>query len=93
MSERYQHSETLYFASGDICLSAPLARTWKSPPAIGLIFRVHRFTLSLHSPVFRGMFALPEQPGVNETYDGVILVQMPDSAEDIEDLLDAFYYG
>lgn len=93
-SKGYQHSESLYFASGDICLSAPYAQALESSSsAYGLIFRVHRFTLSLHSPVFRDMFDLPEQPGANELYDDVALVQMPDSAEDVEALLYAFYYG
>ncbi|EIM82193.1 uncharacterized protein STEHIDRAFT_23738, partial [Stereum hirsutum FP-91666 SS1] len=87
------HSESLYFSSGDICLSAPYAQALESSSAYGLIFRVHRFTLSLHSPVFRDMFDLPEQPGANVMYDGVTLVQMPDSAEDIEALLYAFYHG
>lgn len=93
MSEGYQQSESLYFTSGDICLSAPLARALKSSMTTGLIFRVHRFTISLHSPVFRDMFALPEQPGVNATHDGITLVQMPDSAEELAELLNAFYYG
>lgn len=92
-SKGYQHSESIYFTDGDICLSAPYAQALESSPADGLIFRVHRFILSLHSPVFRDMFDLPEQPGANVLYDDVALVQMPDSAEDVEALLYAFYYG
>lgn len=100
MTEGYQRSKSLYFPTGDICLAAPMddsstarAGDTQSQPT-GLIFRVHRFTLSLHSPVFRDIFALPDGgTGVNETYDGVVLVHMPDSAEDLEQLVEAFYYG
>lgn len=97
----FQHHQRLYLADGNVCLSA----LWTSQPSlenqtaiqepsvIGTIFRVHQSILSIHSDIFRDMFSLPSTQGTNETYDGVPLVQMPDSAEDLEALLAALYYG
>lgn len=101
MSSAFEHHETLYFADGNICLSARPAATRldgdlnaEAQNSKILVFRVHQGVLSLHSPVFKDMLAFPEpQPGTNEVYDGVPLVQMPDSAEALESLINAFYHG
>lgn len=101
MSSAFEHHGFLYFADGNICLSArPTAAHLdgdsnpETEKAKILVFRVHQGVLSLHSPVFKDMLAFPEpQPGTNEVYDGVPLVQMPDTAEALESLLNAFYNG
>lgn len=103
----YKRHSTLYFPDGNICLSAELPRV--SPITLddssiaapddltkeptGLLFRVHRSVLSLHSHVFRDMFSMPDLSGSSEVYDGLALVRMPDSANDLESLLGAFYIG
>ncbi|KAH7924483.1 hypothetical protein BV22DRAFT_1035082 [Leucogyrophana mollusca] len=76
----------LYFADGNIVLSA-LTSEKK-----GTLFRIHKSVLSLHSPVFADMFALPEPPsGVNDAYDGVPLVHLHDDAIHVRELLQTFY--
>ena len=62
-------------------------------------FKVHRGQLARHSDVFRDMFALPplvtsthgSQSRLAESYDGVVHVQMPDSAEELTSFLTMFY--
>ncbi|KAI5119034.1 hypothetical protein M0805_001857 [Coniferiporia weirii] len=96
---------TLYFDDGNIVLSAvsnthnELLRAINNTPDGSdtsapqtLLFRVHRSILMENSDIFRDMLELPESPsGVNEKYDGVPVVQMPDSAKEIEDILKVFY--
>ena len=55
-----------------------------------LQFRVHSFMLAHHSPIFSDMFALPS-PSIADTYEGAPLVDMPDKAEDLADLLKVLY--
>lgn len=105
----YQRHSILYFVDGNVCLAAgnlSLAASNSSGQAVtpgqepeklaehtGTVFRVHQTVLSLHSPIFKDTFALRSPQGANETYDGVPLVQMPDSADDLESLLKAFSFG
>ena len=55
------------------------------------LFRVHRSILSYHSSIFEGLFSLPPAPGVNEEYDGVPMVKMPDTYEDLLYFLEVLY--
>lgn len=71
------------------------------------MFRVHKSVLSMHSPVFNDMFTLPDtcselvgrqaegvngtSGSVNETYEGVPVVELPDTVEQVEQLLSIFY--
>ncbi|GBE79345.1 hypothetical protein SCP_0205430 [Sparassis crispa] len=82
----FERHPTLYFKSGDIVLSAPTV----SEKVSGQLFRVHRFMLAHHSPVFADMFDVPPPPD-EEGYDGVPLVQMADAAEDFASLLSVLY--
>lgn len=106
--DTFQRHPVLYFADGNVCLSAThgLVAHVSSPtpstevnevhvPAqpLEIVFRVHQSVLSLHSPIFKDLFALPSPPEVNETYDKAQLVRMPDRADDLESLLKAFYFG
>lgn len=69
-----------------------------------VLFRVHKSILSKHSPVFEGMFALPEVasgpenagaenlPGsLDEMYEGAPVVELSDTEEQVEMLLGVFY--
>lgn len=82
-----QHHTRLYFPDGDVVLSAGDAGSKNA-----IILRVHRFMLSHHSPVFKDMFAFPAGPNINETYDGVPVVQMPDNPNDLASLIEVLYY-
>lgn len=77
----------LYFDDGDIILS-----TYATPTSRQL-FRVHRVFLSHYSEVFRGMFAVVSATNVEDTYEGLPLVKMPDddTAEAVASLLDVMY--
>lgn len=56
------------------------------------IFRIHKGVLALNSSVFAGMFTLPDAgPSVQDTYDGIPLVTLTDSVEDLEGLLSVLY--
>ncbi|TDL14522.1 hypothetical protein BD410DRAFT_694288, partial [Rickenella mellea] len=80
--------ETLYLPTGDLVLSA-----MSNLKDHGLVlFRVHKFMMAHHSSIFRDMFALPiPVEDCNESYEGVHMVHMPDSAEDLEGLLRVLY--
>ena len=79
-----RHS-TLYLADGDVVLAAPRSAT------VTVLFRVDKVYLARNSPVFRSMFTLPSDPGINEMYDGVPRVQLVDDADDLARLLAALY--
>ncbi|KAJ6584598.1 hypothetical protein B0H19DRAFT_1105694 [Mycena capillaripes] len=53
-------------------------------------FRVNRDILARHSPVFQDLFLLPQPPN-EETLEGCPIVQLSDSAVDVQLLLTAFY--
>ncbi|KAI5119035.1 hypothetical protein M0805_001858 [Coniferiporia weirii] len=96
---------TLYFADGNIVLSALSAPHSKLSCAVNIIpeasnlstpntllFRVHKSLLQENSVVFRDMLELGEASSeLDEKYDGVPMVQMPDTAEEVEDILKVFY--
>ena len=80
---------SLYYTDGDIILSAQAEA--ESPPIL-VLFRVDKLFLSRHSDVFRDMFAVAPSENVEEHYDGVPLVQMPqDKAEDLALLIEVIY--
>ncbi|OBZ79828.1 hypothetical protein A0H81_01512 [Grifola frondosa] len=85
------HHPTLYFNDGNVVLSA-LAQD-----GLRQHFRIHQSILCRHSPVLADMFMLPplmtsgSKDEIEEAYDGVPHVQMPDSAEDLASFLGVFY--
>ena len=89
-----QHHAKLYFDDGNVVFSAVSSVTGDRR-----YFRVHKSILSRHSPVLGDMFALPplvtsthgSQSRLAESYDGVVHVQMPDSAEELTSFLTMFY--
>ena len=78
---------TLYFEDGNVVLSAIETKTQRRR-----YFRVHRSVLCRHSLVLADLFTIPplrdesSSHAIVEVYDGVLHVQMPDSAEDLESL-------
>lgn len=93
------HHHDLYFSDGNIILSAIHRRvllfekTPRPPTVECILFRVHKSVLAKSSRVFSDMLAIPDNPHdtVNPLYDGVPIVAMPDSAEEIGSLLACFY--
>ncbi|KAI0778722.1 hypothetical protein BD413DRAFT_464683 [Trametes elegans] len=87
-SERHP---SLYYDDGTVVLSA-LAHDGERQH-----FRVHRSVLCRHSPVIADMFAIPpllaegSHTCIAEMYDGVVHVQMPDTAEELTSFLTMFY--
>ncbi|TDL15799.1 hypothetical protein BD410DRAFT_777707 [Rickenella mellea] len=81
--------KSLYFPDGDIVIKAQNHTGHRNK----VLFRVHKFMLSHHSPFFKDMLALPppveKQP--EDEIDGVQLVEMSDRAEDIASLLEVLY--
>lgn len=57
------------------------------------LFRVHKFIMAHHSPVFADMLSMPAPPDVtvNDIYEGVPLVALSDRASDLASLLNALY--
>lgn len=82
-TRRVMHTD-VHFPDGDIILEAHVKRTIGSPSGTwSVLFRVHKFLLSLHSPMFRDMFALPcptQHGGAAEDdkLDGCVIVHMAD---------------
>jgi hypothetical protein len=57
-----------------------------------MAFRVHRGVLSRKSALFKDLLSLP-QPDSEERWEGLPVVRLLDSAEDVTMLLDAIYNG
>lgn len=58
-----------------------------------LSFRLHRSVLSLHSEVFRSMFAFPSRPEDNEMMEGCPVIHLQDSGDDLVDFFALLYDG
>lgn len=101
-----KHTE-FYFDDGSIVLSAhstevslpgkELESSGSSRPKMPrpnasrkVVFRVHKSILRSASRVFANMFELSDG-SASDIHDGVPLVHMPDSAEDVEAMLDMLY--
>ncbi len=87
-----EHHPTLYFQNSDIALLAPRS----GPATMSWIFRVDKIYLFRSSPVFSDILAMPQpvdqsRDQMNELYDGVPLVRLPDPAEDVAALLTVLY--
>lgn len=87
---------SLYLDDGNIVLAARTEVGDPAVPARTVLFRVHKSVLKRQSSVFSDMLTLPEgtdgEAHTNSTMEGgVPIVSMPDSAEDIEALLEVLY--
>ncbi|KLO13577.1 hypothetical protein SCHPADRAFT_873836 [Schizopora paradoxa] len=83
-----ERHDTLYFSDGNVVLSATNADKSST-----ILFCIHRSSLTRRSEVFESMFTLPGAEGetTSEKYEDLPLVRMPDSAEEVEALLNAIY--
>ncbi|TDL26984.1 hypothetical protein BD410DRAFT_783106 [Rickenella mellea] len=71
---------TLWFEDGDIVLTTNVT-----------LFRVHRATLALHSPVFADMLSMPQPEGVETPLDDLPVVELSDKDAEFTHLLQYFY--
>lgn len=86
MSTTQERNTTHWLSDGNVILSAVTkdkART--------VLFRIRMSLLSDESEVFATLLALPQGEGNNQEdmYEGIPLVRLPDSAEQVEELLNA----
>ncbi|KAH8114945.1 hypothetical protein DFH11DRAFT_1508402 [Phellopilus nigrolimitatus] len=72
----------LYLPDGNFVLSA-------NQDVRIILFRVHKSICALHSEIFEGMLA--HDTYIAETYEEAPVVEMPDTAEQIEAMLEAMY--
>jgi len=83
-----EHHERHYISDGNVVLSAVSQDKTRT-----VVFRVHKSLLTEQSEVFESMFAVPQGDGESdghvESYEGLPLVHMPDTAEEVEELLNA----
>ncbi|KAH8111680.1 hypothetical protein DFH11DRAFT_1512673 [Phellopilus nigrolimitatus] len=68
--------------------SEPPASVPTPETARTVLFRVHKSICALHSEVFEGMF---QGSSALETFEGVPIVEMADSAEEVEAMVEAMY--
>jgi hypothetical protein len=73
------HSKTLWFEDGNLILEAEDTR-----------FRVYRGILVKHSAVFHDILSIP-QSSTQELFEGLPVIRVHDSSEDITYLLRALY--
>ena len=84
-SERIEKSTSIYHAHGDIAiLSLP------NDEGVITAFKIDKIYLSRNSAVFEGMVGLPSMEE-SEKFDGVPLVRLQDTAEQLGDFLEALY--
>ncbi|KAG9026467.1 hypothetical protein FRB95_008839 [Tulasnella sp. JGI-2019a] len=77
----YGKDSDYYFPDGNICISAEKA-----------LFRVHRGVLARHSIAFRELFGVPQPTHGFDSFEGVTVVNLPDTLSEIRTLL-KFVYG
>lgn len=79
--DRRARCANLWFEDGNVTLATN-----------SMLFRVHRGVLSLNSPVFADMFALPQPADSTESIDGAPVVYITgDDGEEMCNLLRAIY--
>lgn len=74
-----ERSATIWFDDGNLVLRTKMKQ-----------YRVYRGVLSARSSVFRDMLSIP-QPDSQETIDGCPVVDLADSAQDWDALLEVMY--
>lgn len=63
------------------------------PASHSWLFRVHKGVLAVHTGAFRDMFSLPGSGADNDLIDGLPVVYMRDTANDVANLLTVMYYS
>jgi len=83
-----EHHPKLWVSDGNVVLSAVSLDKTRT-----ILFRVHKSMLSDQSEVFASMFAMPQgqenEGNLMEMYEGLPLVRLPDSAEELDALVNA----
>jgi hypothetical protein len=79
MSDSLSSVETLWIEDGNLILEADTAR-----------FKVYRGVLVKYSSVFCEILSIP-QPSDQELFDGLPIVRLQDSSEDVTYFLNALY--
>lgn len=77
----YTKDLNYHFSDGNICVVAGQ-----------VVFRVHRDPLARQSTVFRDMFDVPPPPDAAESFEGAVVVKLPDALEQVQTLL-MFIHG
>ncbi|KAI0796264.1 hypothetical protein BC629DRAFT_1592496 [Irpex lacteus] len=81
LSPSYVHDAEYYLDDGNVVIAVQ-----------NTVFRVHRSVLSMHSDVFRDMFAV-SQATTAETLDGCPLIHLQEDARMFGKMIDTFYRG
>ncbi|KDQ62284.1 hypothetical protein JAAARDRAFT_203451, partial [Jaapia argillacea MUCL 33604] len=79
-------SDTIWFFDGNIVLQAT-----DEAEHTQHLFKCHKSILAKHSSIFDDVFGLPQSQESSEQFEGVPLVRLPDSADDLRDLLELLY--
>lgn len=86
--------ESFYAAGGDVVLLASKSKDNDSVNSGYVAFRLDTSTLSLWSMPFSEMIrSTIQSTNSDEKYDGAAAIFMPDSASDVESLLNALLHG
>lgn len=85
--EEFVHDTELWLSDGNVILVT--AKETSDDKAYNA-FRCHKSMLAKHSPVFHDMLSLP-QSAEDEEYEGVPVVRLPDSTDDVRGLLKILY--
>lgn len=80
------HDARFYLVDGDLAIcSGP------SPDGQATVFRIHKAVMAYNSPIFHGMLDMPGDPVGQEMHDGVPIVRVTDTADEVHALLAALY--
>ncbi|KAI0048871.1 hypothetical protein FA95DRAFT_1461452, partial [Auriscalpium vulgare] len=79
----------LWLADGNIVIRGPPEGT----PPTRILYKVHMFTLALHSAIFASLFDGPQAAfdAGSDRYQDLPVMDLPDSAQDVRDFLKALY--
>ncbi|THH06663.1 hypothetical protein EW145_g3934 [Phellinidium pouzarii] len=93
--KKYIRSERFWLSDGNIILSVRLEPPTKSAESRFILYRIHKSNLARHSEVFEHMFSatipMAGEEAVNEMYDGLPVIEMPDSKDHVYSLLEVLY--
>ncbi|THH16552.1 hypothetical protein EW146_g4098 [Bondarzewia mesenterica] len=79
-------SDSLWLNEGNIVIRTTSADAYT-------LYKVHKSILSLHSPVFRGLFDSPQDAlhSASEHFEGIPIMDLPDAPDDVDGFLKALY--
>lgn len=86
---RLKQSDKVWFADGNLVLSGASHK-----PNELVLFRVHKSVLAKYSRVFEDMLSLSDDAAsedASERYDGVPLVAMTDTSDELRTMLEMLY--